>query len=163
MKILIVEDEKLLAESVEDLLTARGFESNAVENHVEVYVGSFGKSCGASRRRGGWDTIRRWTGNDPAAADEICTDEHGLCDGAALGGIRGGHSHHPRQPGRGQPPGHASGRHGIPRAGKSGRHTGRAGTAGTSSRSDCRRAGIDKRTGLLYNSDVIISECKIRK
>lgn len=39
MKILIVEDEKLLAESVEDLLTARGFESNAVENHVEVYVG----------------------------------------------------------------------------------------------------------------------------
>ena len=38
MKILVIEDDVMLADSIRAMLEKRGLESNAVENHVEVYV-----------------------------------------------------------------------------------------------------------------------------
>ena len=52
-----------------------GFDSNAVENHVEVYVGFLRKKLKAigsctSRPRGGWAIIWRWREHDPEASHQ---------------------------------------------------------------------------------------------
>ena len=53
-----------------------GFDSNAVENHVEVYVGVRRKSARPSARtctsrpRGGWAIIWRWRKHDPEASHQ---------------------------------------------------------------------------------------------
>ena len=38
MKIFVIEDAVMLADSIRAMLEKRGLESNAVENQVEVYV-----------------------------------------------------------------------------------------------------------------------------
>ena len=59
MKILIIEDEKLLAESLTALLEAKGFDSNAVENHVEVYVGFLRKKLASVGSNVRIEAVRR--------------------------------------------------------------------------------------------------------
>ena len=38
MKILVIEDDVMLADPIRAMLEKRGLDSNAVENHVEVYA-----------------------------------------------------------------------------------------------------------------------------
>ena len=82
MRILLRSQSTILSKEV-ILARVWGYDSDAVENHVEVYVGFLRKSCtasvpiSASRQSGGWAIVWRWMRNAETSAPSICRGHHG--------------------------------------------------------------------------------------